>query len=314
MNPDTLHASVELRHLRYFIALAEEFHFGRAARRLNIAQPALSQQIRQFERSIGAALFVRTTRRVELTPAGQAFLPAAYRTVNELECALNVTRGNPRRLRVGYTAYSAIAFLPALLRHFRVAHAAIGLDLVEDCSRAHLASVERNLLDIGFVSGPYAQADLAKELRIEVVYREPFYVAIPEGNVLRKTRNIALRDLAGLPMVLFPPYLAPAFHEYIRRSCAEAGFVPHVVREAAGYDRILEAVSASTGVSLVPASVRLLGVPGVKFLALSGTDSGVEIQAVFRSEDVSTGRSGALPSFLKTARLIGPQSSSAKSV
>src|SRR5213592_4939092 len=130
MNPDVLPAAVEMRHLRYFVAVAEELHFARAARRLNIAQPALSQQIRQLEHLLGANLFVRTTRRVELTPAGRAFLPGAHRTLNELGRALRDTSGGERRLRIGYTAYSAIAVLPALLQGFRLAKTGVDVELV----------------------------------------------------------------------------------------------------------------------------------------------------------------------------------------
>lgn len=281
LNREALPALVETRHLRYFVAVAEELHFTRAARRLNIAQPALSQQIRQLENLLGASLLVRNTRSVELTPAGAAFLPGARRTLNELERALTLTGGSRGRLRVGYTAYSALAVLPAVLRTLRETHGNLRIDLIEDCSRAQLAALETGLLDVGLVSGPCVPGAAARRLRMELRSLEPFVVALPEAHPLLQRKALALPELAGQPMVMFPRHLAPEFYDQIRLACAEAGFVPDLAGETAGYGRILEAVAAGTGVSLVPASVRRLALPRVRFRPLSGARLRAEIQVLF---------------------------------
>src|SRR6185437_13339041 len=183
----------ELRHLRYFLAVAEELHFTRAARRLNIAQPPLSIQIRQLESLIGATLFVRDRRTVSLTPAGAAFVDGARRTLAEAERSADAARrasiGEVQTLRVGFTDSAALSVLPAIVRRFSRDHPEVRLELTEDATQAQLDAVENERVDVALVRGPLS----AKSLRTVVLLREPFIVAIPAGHPLTTHRTLSVQ-------------------------------------------------------------------------------------------------------------------------
>jgi DNA-binding transcriptional LysR family regulator len=289
--------AVDLRHLRYFVAVAEELHFSRAAKRLNVSQPPLSQQIRQLERAIGAPLFVRTSRRVELTPAGTALLDGARRTLAEaarsLEAAERAGRGEVDRLRVGYTGSGALGGLVEMIRAFRTAHPLIHLDLIEGTTETQLEAVERDLVDIALVRGPVA----ASRAKAEVVRREPFVAALPADHRLTARRIIAIAALKDEPFVLFPRHVAPPHHDVLIGICQRAGFEPSVRHESAEYDTILSLVAAGLGVTLIPASVQRLGFHGVEFRRLSGVDATAELAAVYQPHRLSR----ALSAFLAIA-------------
>ena len=290
MHRDAAHidlAAFELRHLRYFVAVAEELHFGRAAQRLGIAQPPLSQQIRQLEQRIGATLFTRTSRRVALTPAGEALLRGARRTLAEMGLAAAAARraatGETDALRVAYTDSAALSVLPSVIRRFRQALPSVHLDLVEGSTAAQVDAVARDLVDLALVRGPIVQPSL----RTEVVLREPFLVALPEQHPLGRLETIELRTLGAEQMVLFPRHLAPDFHDTISAMCRAAGFTPLVAYEGAEYQTILSLVAAGLGVSLVPRSVENLQRRGVVYRAIHDAPPRAEIAAVYRDESWS---------------------------
>ncbi len=293
--------SLELRHLRYFVAVAEELHFGRAAARLHIAQPPLSQQIRQLERLVGTELLRRTSRRVELTPAGAAFLEGARRTLNAaegtLEVARRVGRGELASVRVGFTDSAAVSIFPAAVRKHRRAFPEVHLDMVEGLTRAHVQGVEDNLLDLGVVRGPVAPSP---GVVVETVFREPLVAAIPASHPLASAGGIELGALRGEPMVLFPRPLAPEFHDWITRLCMEKGFVPRVVHNGAEYQTILSLVAAEVGISLVPASVQRVGPAEVSFQPLLDCNETAEIAVVYRPDRLFP----AMEAFLATLRGI----------
>jgi DNA-binding transcriptional LysR family regulator len=292
---------LELRHLRYFVAVAEELHFGRAAARLHIAQPPLSQQIRQLEGLVGTELLRRTSRRVELTPAGAAFLEGARRTLNAaegtLEVARRVGRGELASVRVGFTDSAALSIFPAAVRTHRRAFPQVHLDMVEGLTRAHVQAVEDNLLDLAVVRGPVAPSP---GVEVETVFREPLFAAIPASHPLAAGRGIHLGDLRGEPMVLFPRPLAPEFHDWITRLCMERGFVPQVAHNGAEYQTILSLVAAEVGISLVPATVRRAGPPEVCFQPLLDCHETAEIAVVYRPDRLFP----AMEAFLATLRAV----------
>jgi len=290
MHRDASHIDLtafELRHLRYFVAVAEELHFGRAARRLGIAQPPLSQQIRQLEERLGVTLFSRTSRQVALTPAGEALLRGARRTLAEVGLAAAAARraatGETDALRVAYTDSAALSVLPRAIRRFRSELPSVHLDLVEGSTAAQIDAVARDLVDLAVVRGPVVQPTL----RTEVVLREPFLLALPESHPLTRLAAVELGVLGTEPMVLFPRHLAPDFHDTISAMCRAAGFTPLVAYEGAEYQTILSLVAAGLGVSLVPRSVENLQRRGVVYRAIPDAPPRAEIAAVYRIESWS---------------------------
>jgi len=279
--------TLELRHLRYFVAVAEELHFSRAARRLNVSQPPLSQQIRQLESILGARLFVRTSRRVELTPAGTTLLDGARRTLAEvarsIAAAQRAGRGELDMLRVGFTDSAALGGLPELVRAFRAAHPAIHLELTEGTTESQLDALAHDLVDVALVRGPVASG----AWQTEIVRREPFVAALPADHLLVGKGALSLRALRHVPFVLFPRHLAAPFYDVVVGMCRAAGFDPTIRYESSEYETILSLVAAGLGVSLVPASVRDLQRVGVEFRPLRGVAATAEIALVYRAHRMS---------------------------
>jgi DNA-binding transcriptional LysR family regulator len=270
---------IELRHLRVFLAVAHELHFRRAAARLGIAQPALSQQIRFLEQSLGARLLNRTTRRVELTAAGEIFARHAERTLEHLErtlaAAQRAARGDLGVVRFGFTASASIAHLPTLLRLIHDELPDVELELFEQPLWTPLEAVENDLLDLVVVRGPVDHPELTAIPLLE----EPLAVVTPPGHPLLAHAELSAAQLRDERFVLFRRAYAPELHDFITGLCAQEGFTPRVVREAGEWSVIASLVSAGFGISVAPASVRraplgdigvrpLVGTEGVAKLAL----------------------------------------------
>ena len=288
----------ELRHLRYFLAVAEELHFTRAARRLNIAQPPLSIQIRQLESMIGATLFVRDRRTVTLTPAGVALVDGARRTLTEAERSADAARrassGEVQTLRVGFTDSAALSVLPAIVRRFSRDHPDVRLELTEDATQAQLDAVEKERVDVALVRGPLS----AKLLRTVVLLREPFIVALPAGHPLANHRSLSVQVVAQEPIVLFPRHLAPEFHDTVVGMFRRARLHLNVAHEAAEYQTMTSLVAAGLGISIVPESVANLGRKGVVYRTLKGVTARAQVVAAFRADHGSP----PLDKFLGAAR------------
>ena len=291
-------ATFELRHLRYFLAVAEELHFTRAARRLNIAQPPLSIQIRQLESLIGAALFVRDRRTVTLTPAGAALVDGARRTLAEAERSADAARrasiGEVQTLRVGFTDSAALSVLPAIVRRFSRDHPEVRLELTEDATQAQLDAVENQRVDVALVRGPLS----AKSLRTVVLLREPFIVALPAGHPLTNHRSLSVQAVAQEPIVLFPRHLAPEFHDTVVGIFRRARLHLNVAHEAAEYQTMTSLVAAGLGISIMPESVANLGRKGVVYRPLKGVTTRAQVVAAFRADHGSP----PLDKFLGAAR------------
>jgi len=278
---------VELRQLRYFVAVAEELHFRRAAERLHISQPPLSQQIRALEDELGFALLVRTRRRVELTPAGAAFLRDARTLLAELEGAVATARridaGQTGRLRINFVGSALFSIVPGTVERFRAARPGVEIELRERATVDQLRAVRAGVADVGLVRPPI---DHDGELRVQTVLRERTVAALPAGHALTALTRVPLRRLAAEPLVLFPRDQAPGFHDLLIDSLAGAGVAPRVIQYAPEMLTIMGLVAAGTGVSLVPASVRRLALDGVAYRPVSGAPRS-ELVAITRAADDS---------------------------
>jgi DNA-binding transcriptional LysR family regulator len=282
---------VELRQLRYFVAVAEELHFRRAAERLHISQPPLSQQIRALEEELGFALLVRTRRRVELTPAGAAFLRDARAILLELDGAVagarRIDAGQTGRLRINFVGSALFSIVPGTVERFRLSRSGVALELRERATVDQLRAVRAGSADVGLVRPPIEDDD---ELRVETVLRERTVAALPAGHPLAALRRVPLRRLAAEPLVLFPRDQAPGFHDLLIGALAGAGGAragaPQIIQYAPEMLTIIGLVAAGTGVSLVPASVARLALDGVAYRPVAGAPLS-ELVAVTRAGDDS---------------------------
>jgi DNA-binding transcriptional LysR family regulator len=249
---------MELRHLRYFAAVAEERHFGRAARRLHMAQPPLSRQIQDLEEELGFQLFDRSRRHVELTPAGDVLQERVRQVFAELERALDDARraslGETGRVGVGYVSSLAYSGIAPLLRDFRSRHPDIEVSLRELPPQQQLDALKDGSLQVGFVRSPVEDDDVQKRC----LRRERLVVALPANHPLARRRRIALAELAHEPFVMFPRARGPTFYDLLITMCRAAGFSPRIAQEAPQLD-LVSLVIAGFGVAILPESVRALG-------------------------------------------------------
>lgn len=259
---------MELRQLRYFVAVAEERHFGRAAARLLIAQPALSQQIRKLEKQLGADLFTRTTRRVELTMAGEALLVEARRVLAGAERARSVVgrslRGELGQVRISFVSSAALALLPRLTQALRAEAPDVALTLLERTSGLQLEGLREGGLDVGIVREVSAAAGLA----LTVLARERLYLAVHHSHRLASRRSVPLAELAGEGFVVFPRQQVSQLYDHIAGLCHAAGFDLEVAQEAVQFTTILGLVAGNAGVAVVPAPLRAVTLPSLRYLAL----------------------------------------------
>jgi DNA-binding transcriptional LysR family regulator len=254
-------AKIELRHLRYFIAVAEEGGFSQAARRLSMAQPPLSQQIRQLEERIGAALFERRPR-VRLTAAGERLLPAARHQLALLDRSMEAARRastEPRGvLQVGFSSSAALTVLPKLWQAFRVRTPEVDLRLQELHSAEQLERLRAGVLDVAILREPAVDdAFTTREL-----VREPLVVVLPARHRLARSAAVRVGALAREPLVVFPRPTAPTLYDQIMAVCAEGGFAPAVAAEAREWQTITSLVAAGFGVAIAPAGVARLRLSG----------------------------------------------------
>lgn len=257
---------IELRHLRYFVAVAEELHFGRAARRLHLSQPPLSQQIRRLEELLGYPLFVRTSRAVRLTSAGETFLERAQRTLRKMdedvEAMRCVGRGEAGTLGVGFIGSGMLTAIPAMLGQYRARFPRVNLQLREMYTSGVIRSLKEGALDVGFLrdGGP------TEGLQVETLFSEPFLAVLPANHPLARRSNRGLLDpgeLADEPFVFFSPTAGNRAYEKPVSICERAGFRPRVVQEAPQWLTIMRLVGAGLGVSIGPACTERIRTPEV---------------------------------------------------
>ncbi len=287
---------MELRHLRYFVAVAEERHFGRAAARLRMAQPPLSRQIQALERELGFVLFERNRRQVELTPAGTTLLEHTRGIFEAVELAVHeakrASHGESGRIVVAYPSTFAYSGLPELVRAFRAKFAAVELVLRELSPQDQLDAIRDKRVDVGFVRAPVDEPGLTTEL----VRSEPLVAALPSGHPLAGRTSLALALLAKEPFVLFSRARGPAYFDHLVGLCREAGFTPRVVQEAPQLD-IVSLVAAGLGVSLLPSSIRKFRRSGIVLRPITGGPR-TELLVVWSARN----RSAVLREFLDVVR------------
>jgi len=290
---------VDFRRLRYFVAVAETLHFGRAAARLHMSQPPLSRQIQQLEREMGALLFRRSKRRVELTDAGAYLLEQARRMLAEADTLAARTRrvesGESGRLTLGFISSVDYSILPGLLSAYRAAHPGVTLELRELTSDVQLRELHEGRIDAGMLLAPVDDATLA----MLPLLREPLVAALPADDALARSRTLlSLSSLARRPFIIFPRSAATGLYDSIVEFCRQAGFTPHVAQEAIQMQTIVSLVSAGLGVALVPASLRDLRRRGVVYRRLREDSPLLTVLLAWREAT----RSACLAQFAATAR------------
>ena len=289
---------LELRHLRYFIAVAEELHFGRAARKLGITQPPLSLQIQRLEAELGVQLFERTNRRVQLTPAGKTLLEEGRHVVADFnsatDAARRAARGETGSLTVAFAASVMFLSLPRIIRRFRTQFPNVRLELRELPTGPQIIALRNGELDIGFLREPSRDA----ELTTETVMREGLLLALSKRHELASRKRLRLADVANEDFVLFPRDLAPGLYAHVLAVCAEAGVHPRIVQTSRELYTTVSLVEAGLGVTIIPASVRQMGWRGVRYYPIGSPSASTRIDAAWRSDN----RSPILPAFLEIAR------------
>lgn len=289
---------IELRHLRYFVAVAEELHFGRAALRLHLAQPPLSQQIRKLEEILGHALFTRTSRSVRLTSAGEVFFERARRTLRnvqeDLDEARSIGRGEVGFLRVGFIGSSMLTRLPAMLGKYRRQYPNVHLQLSENFTSNLIQSLTKNTLDAGILR----DGDPTEGLTIEPLFSEPFVAVLPSGHPLAKRKTISAADLRDEPFVFFTPTAGTLAYRKTIALCEAHNFRPRVVQEAPQWLTILRLVGAGLGVSIAPACVAQIATPDIACRTLRGARIRSNIELACRTAEDRT----IVKSFAQIAR------------
>lgn len=277
---------MELRHLRYFVAVAKTCHFGQAAAELHIAQPALSQAIRQLEAELGAELLVRTTRQARLTPAGELLQREAQRILNDVDTTIedvrHVASGRLGVLRLGLTGTAAVSHLPQIARVLRAALPDLSLDIYADLlTPTQCDSLRDGVLDLGVLRPPTTGKGIASR----VIAVEPLRLALPAGHRLLDLETIAMIDLADEAFVLYDKP-SSAVNLATLRSCERAGFAPTSVHRAPDTPVVLSLVAAGVGIALVPDGAGRTTERDIVFRDVTGAEH-VELALAWREGDPS---------------------------
>jgi DNA-binding transcriptional LysR family regulator len=280
---------VELRHIRYFLAVAEERHFTRAAAKVGIGQPPLSQQIKDLEREVGAALFHRLAHGAELTEAGKAFLAGVREMPLIAEratmAARRASRGETGSLRIGFTpstTFNGVA--PSAIRAFRRAYPEIHLSLEEANTTRLVVGLQEGAFDAAFLR-PGASA--AEGLQLKQLAEEPMVVALPKAHRAAALKRVDLATLEHDPFLLFPREVAPTIYDTIVDACRRAGFEPNISQLAPHFSTIVNLVAAELGVSIVPASMMQMRVAGIAYRPIAGQSPTTQLALAYRRGETS---------------------------
>lgn len=298
------------RRLLYFVAVAEELSFTRAAERLHMAQPPLSQQIGLLEKDLGVTLFDRSRRSIRLTPAGVTMLPEARRLLADLDETARMIRrvadGALGRLSVGFVPSAVNGRLPDVLRTFRSDNPDVELVLRELPPDPLLAAVESGRLDLGLVYRPVAADGLTDVL----VAREPLVLALPDEHPAATSDAVALADVATEPFIMTEQHDVPGLHATIAGALADAGIAPRIAQRGVWLvHTVLALVAAGIGLALVPSSAATLHRPGVAFRPIRGTHHPVELAAVWSPEPAVATRDALVALLRADASWVPPEPS-----
>lgn len=297
---------MELRHLRYFVCVAEEQNIGRAAARLHMSQPPLTRQIRNLEDEVGARLFTRTHRGVELTNAGRVFLRDAERILGHAELAAERARrageGAAGRIDIALFGTGIFGVIPVLLRRFRDETPEVQLVLHNMTKAEQIEALESDRIDLAFNRLMRPIPGLVSE----VVASEPLFVACPSDHALAARTAIDLAELEGLPVVVFPTGIRPSFIDYFVDLCRGVGFSPNVVAEVSDVVHGIALVATGGGLCLVPQSATNLHLPGVSYRPLHDAPRpGIDLCCIFRASNDSPVLARLLTSMRQTGRGLG---------
>lgn len=295
---------MEFRHLRYFLALSEELHFGRAARRLAISQPPLSLNIRQLEESVGARLFNRSSKEVSLTAAGRAFVPAARALLQQAAEAQRLARdvelGFEGQLRLGFVSSMLYRGLPALLREFQARFPQLRVLVRELNSQGQVIELAHGQLDAGFVHTTRVPPQISRLL----FSTEPFVCCLPRDHRLAKARRLDLRSMEGEPFVMFSRTASPDYYERVLSICTDAGFQPDIRHEARHWLSVVSLVAQGMGVALVPAALQRSAMPGAVFVPIA-SDAHSQVFCVWRTADDKAGLQALISAISDAAEPAG---------
>jgi DNA-binding transcriptional LysR family regulator len=290
---------MELRHLRYFLAVAEDLHFGRAAARIHIAQPPLSKQIQQLEQEIGVQLFKRSKRSVELTNAGKIFQREALGILKSLENAIKKAKlanwGDTGWLSIGFIASSTYNVLPIILKEFKKRHPQVELVLQEIQSSEQNQALREGRIHVSFARFPKTESGLV----FETIYSEQLVAALPQSHPLNKKGSLELSDLAKEPFILQPHPPSPHADNTIQ-IFANAGFTPQIVQTVEEIHTALGLVAAGIGITLLPSSIQNMQNRGIEYRNLINPTPVLEMKMGYRADETSP----ALASFIETVHSI----------
>jgi DNA-binding transcriptional LysR family regulator len=291
---------MELRHARYFVAVAEERSFTRAAQRLQIAQSPLSQQIQKLERELGVELFVRTTRSVDLTHAGEVFFEHARRLLADSDETVAATqkaaRGELGSLSLGFTGSATYELLPALVRAYHERNPDVTLELhSEMLTPAQVAALLDGRIAVGVLRPPVT----APGLVVEVLREEPLVALLPSQHPAAGARVLELAALRDEPFVGYPSKPPSTLHSLMLSACRQAGFVPRICQEAGETATLVALVAAGLGVALVPASVQHLRIDGATYRSLAAPAT-VQLALAYRHGETNP----LVRRYLETARAV----------
>jgi DNA-binding transcriptional LysR family regulator len=277
---------MEFRHLKYFVMLAEELHFGRAAKRLAISQPPLSLNIQQLEASLGAMLFERNSKSVKLTPAGLAFREIALRLLAEAdegkEKVRQIAKGAGTRVRIGIVGSMLFRRLPERLAAFQKLHPGVDIILSEGNSSEQVDALIRGQIDLGFVH----TARIPRELTKKLYASEPFVWCLPHNHHAAAGDAIDLSLLTGEPLVMFSRGASPDYYQRILALCEEQGLQPTVRHEVRHWLSVVSLVSKGMGIALVPSALTEAGIGGVKFFPIGASRYTSEVYAVWNERQM----------------------------
>jgi DNA-binding transcriptional LysR family regulator len=256
---------IELRHLRYFLAVAETLHFSQAAELLGIAQPPLSQQIKRLEQLLGHRLFDRTTRGVKLTLAGQLLAERARGTIEKVQDDLaqvrRLGRGEEGTLTVGFAGSVMFTELPAAIQSYRRRYPKVELRLRELSTSAQISALLTGTIDLAFLR----DGDATEGIEISTLFEERYVAVLPESHALARKRSLRVRDLEKEPFILFARRMGPLAFDRTVACCERNGFRPNIVQDAPQWPTLVRLVAAGLGVSLAPACVANVAIPGAVY-------------------------------------------------
>lgn len=289
---------MELRQLRYFVAVAEELSFSRAAKRINVSQPPLSRQVSSLERELGVRLLERNYHSVSLTAAGAVFLDQARDVLRSLENAASTTQraaqGETGSLVLGFGGSAAYAFMPAILRTFRKRYPAVKVSLDQLALIDQISALHSRRIDIGFVLLPFEDRSIA----YESMMRDRLVVAVPSDHPLAQSPSVRLKELKAFDFVGFSRSGRFGYHSHTLDLCRRAGFVPRIVKETAPMVSVIGLVASGLGISIVPSMAQRLHISDARYVPIKDSYAYMDFAFAWNKENSSP----VLRAFLAVAR------------